>query len=195
MESTFIAYIPAIILAIVFAAQLFLRPLLIKRIAYFFWIPVLIIIASATYQSAMLYLAWNSSPPPGNFLLPPATPITYYLFYVLMRFWLPHLLALAFGGIAYLTAKYLNKRFGERFFYPEEYYLIALGFFLLGHPYWIGFLIFTILGYLLYTIGIALKSGSQTRASFYYLWLPAALIVALLTPWLKTIPFLTVLHV
>lgn len=188
-------YIPAIILFIILLIQVINRSFVASKIRYFFWIPVIIIFEILLYQSGAQYFAWLTGGPVTANLLPPAQPISYYIFYVFTRFWLPYLLSLAFAGVAYLVAKYLNKKYDERFFYTEEYYLIALSFFLCVHPFWIGFLIFTLLGYVIYSLITTIRHGSNERASFYYLWLPSALIISLLTPWLMTLPFLAVLKV
>lgn len=179
-----VAYVATAILLLLIGAQIFLRSYLVSKIKYFFWIPVGIIFAYLLYESGQTYFGWLTSGPPARFLLPPYEPISYYLFYITTRFWLPYLLSLAFSGIAFLTAKYLNKRFDNRFFYDEEPYIIALGMFLSGHPFWLGFLIITGIVYLLYSLATALSKSREARASFYYFWLWGALSIVLLKPFL-----------
>ena len=182
-----------IALALIFLVQIVRRDLLQRWMTYFFWTTVLLVLAMVAYQSGEQYFGWLTAPAPARYLLPPYAPISYYLFYVGTRLWLPYLLSLAFAGIAFLAAKYLNKRYEERFFYPEEYYLIALGVFVSGHPWWIGFLIIVAVSYVVYALTAMLITKEQARVSFYYLWLPSAIFIILLTPWLQKIPALIML--
>jgi hypothetical protein len=186
--------IPAILLAL-FLLQILKREFFASHISAIFWLCVAIVFAFLTYASINQYFTWLNDGVASKYLLPPYASISYFLFYILTRIWLPYLLSLAFAGIAFLSAKYLNKKFEERFFFQEEYYLIALGFFLSVHPFWIGFLMLVALSYLIYSIIVTLKTSGTQRASFYYLWIPATLIISLLMPWLMTFSFLTVLKV
>lgn len=119
----------------------------------------------------------------GKYFVPPHTSIFYVFGYEFTRFLIYYLVALAVAVLFLFSAKYLNYRFGGKFFENQEPYLGALSVFLLGHPDW---------GYAwIYYIAAVLASavvGSMVmshwlkkteRFSLYWLWLPIAILVAL----------------
>ncbi len=81
-----------------------------------------------------------------------------------------------------MVARFLNKKFEERFFEKEEIALIGLGVFLSGYPgffFYLGIImIFGVLVSLIYTI---LKKG---RLPLYHFWLPASAFAMIIKVWL-----------
>lgn len=106
------------------------------------WVWILstvLIFATFFYWSELQYRLWSTGGDFGKFFLPPYQSIGYFLSYVGVRFLGPWILAFLASLIVSRVAKYLNRKFGERFFENEEIELIALGVFLTGYP---GFFIY-----------------------------------------------------
>jgi len=169
------------ITVLVFGAQVFLRPLGIFKVRAFFYSCVLCVFGIIGYWTYLQYALWASNPA-SKYLLPPYQSILYLYGYVGTRLWGPWLIALFFASLVPFVSRIANKRLGERFFEPEEPYLIALGIFLSGYP---GFLLYIpivfILGLLLTTYYSLLAKG---RAPLYFLWMPAAILAILITHFL-----------
>ncbi|MEK7593224.1 MAG: hypothetical protein AAB464_00700 [Patescibacteria group bacterium] len=102
-----------------------------------------------------------------------------------MKFFGPYLISLIFAFLFFFVAKYLNKKYQERFFYEEEFFIGALAIFLIGYPLAIFYLIGVISIYLLahFVLAGASKNFGE-RLSTYYLWLPIAISVILISEWL-----------
>lgn len=176
-----------LILLLTTGALLLRRPFFVRHIKPIFWSALAIMGLVLIYEAGLVYFSWHNGTGPSPFLLPPYTPINYFLFYTGVRIFLPYLLSLAFAGIAFLAVRYTNKRLGERFFYPAEEYLLALPLFLCGHPFWLAYLVVCALAYTLYA------SATADRVSLYYLWLPLGLVVVALTPIFSMLPWLRML--
>lgn len=171
-------------LVILGGAQKFLRPsLLLKFARYIFFISVIGIFSLASYWTYWQYKIWDSSELTKAFL-PPHRSIGYFLSYTLINFYFRELIALGVAILAIVAAKILNKKFEERFFWPAEPWILGTAVFLTGHPwlwiYLIGFFAIYLLITALYSM--FRKSG---RVSSYYLWIPVALIVILISIWFK----------
>lgn len=122
-----------------------------KTLNWFWVISVFLILAIQTYWSAMLYQAWEVNPL-SRFFLPPYQPISYFLSYVGFRFFAPWILSAIVAFLVSRLAKFLNKKFDERFFEQEEIELIALGTFLTGYPGFFFYLSLLLFGYLMLQI-------------------------------------------
>jgi hypothetical protein len=175
-----------LILAFVWGAQFKLRSLLLKKIRL---ITATAIIAPAvillTY-SYTLYGIWLNSPAPARYFLPPHTSINYYLFTIGRRFWLPYIIAVLIALIFLMLMHSIKKERRERIFEKEEPYLIAIAIALVGHPFWIAYLVISLLIYLILSI-----YAKGKRISLYYFWIPIAAIILLLSPLLNSISALT----
>lgn len=191
------AHVASILLLLFLTGTLFLgRPFLVRRIRTIFWLSVAAIGLTLIYESVEVYFKWLADPGAGHFLLPPSTPINYFIFYVYARILLPYLISLAIAGVAFLASKYTNIIFDERFFYPEEYYFLSLGIFLSGHPFWLGYAAICCVIYLAYSVVSAARSSNGSRVSLYYAWLPVALLLAAATNFFNlSIPLLNILRV
>lgn len=181
------------ILLVVLGAQVFLRSFGInwlKISKYFFRAAIVLIFVSLFFQTYVQYQLWLKNDI-SKYLLPPYTSINYFIFYAFTRFFAPYLTSSIAAILFLLAAKIINKKHEERFFYPEEYYLGALGIFLSGHPGWLFYLVFVILFYLLIHILSLLTSYFlhltsyksyilPQRISLYCLWIPMAIFVIIM---------------
>ncbi|MBI3589446.1 MAG: hypothetical protein HY093_03510 [Candidatus Liptonbacteria bacterium] len=181
------------ILALVLAAQFFYR-FSSGRLAAFFikfkfhtflrWIWILsgvLIFSLLTYWSYLQYELWSGEGGFGKFLLPPYQSIYYFFSYVGVRFFGPWILAFFAAILVSRLAKFLNRRFEERFFEPEEIELIALGTFLAGYP---GFFFYLAL---ILTVGVLFSAFylllSKGRLPLYYFWIPLAIFAIIMKIW------------
>jgi len=154
---------------------------------YFFYGVIILIFGNAFYLSYSQYKIWKYGTASDftKFLLPPYQSINYFIGYSLFHFFTAHLISLVFAFSFLKIAKYYNKKFEERFFYPEEYYLGALAIFLSGFPgiflYIISIFFASVLGSLILNKFSTLRGE---RVSFYYLWIPTAIFVIIISKWL-----------
>ena len=162
----------------------FLRIYERKIFKYIFCFSIFAVFSFLFYDSYLQYSVWSQNEVTKLFL-PPHQPINYFLFYVGMKFFGPYLISLIFAFLFFFVAKYLNKKYQERFFYEEEFFIGALAIFLIGYPLAIFYLIGVISIYLLahFVLAGASKNFGE-RLSTYYLWLPIAIFVILISEWL-----------
>lgn len=140
---------------------------------YIFIFSVIAVFIFSFYLSYQQYQIWSKNDI-SKHLLPPYTSINYFVFYAFTRFFLPYLVSLAAAVLFLFSAKILNKKYKERFFYPEEYYFGALGIFLTGHPGWLFYLALLIILYLF------IHLFNRDRLSTYWLWIPVAIFVIIM---------------
>ncbi len=141
---------------------------------------IIVIVAYFTHAQFMLWRANEVS----SYLLPPYHSLSYFLFYVWTRLWAPYAVSLTVGLLGFVVVKLLNKRFDGRFFEREELYYIATGLFVSGHPGWITYGILVLGTYLLFSIFYLLYFRDMRRVSFYYSWLPLAVLAIVLNAFL-----------
>ncbi len=154
---------------------------------YIFIFSIIAIFASSFYFSYQQYQIWLKNDI-SKHLLPPYTGINYFIFYAFTRFFAPYLMSLAVAILFLFSAKILNKKYEERFFEPEEYYLGALAMFLSNHPGWLFYLVFLIFVYLLiHLYSLFIVHNSSFRISPYYLWIPTAIFVIIINSWLENL--------
>ncbi|MBI4159942.1 hypothetical protein HY504_02150 [Candidatus Wolfebacteria bacterium] len=154
-----------------------------------FLIAVVFVFSYTVYLSFAQYRAWLENEL-SKFLLPSYQGWGYFLFYAGMRFFAPYLLSLAIAGIIFYGMKTVNRRYGERFFYDEEYWFAALAIFLSGHPGWLVYLTALLLVYLLIHLYSLFIIHDSDRISFYYLWLPTGIFAILFIEfYLAKLPF------
>ena len=138
----------------------------------------------ALYQSRAQFLIWHADAEGAARLLPPYHGMGYFLRYAFVHFWLPYVISLIMAGLFFAAAKRLNARRGGILFEDEEPYFLAIGLFAVGHPAWIFYLCFVFAAYLLMALALALMYGAQARISFYYFWLPCAVLIVALSAYL-----------
>jgi len=162
-----------VLLGIALGAQVFLRPLLVRRRNSFFILSSILVFGVSFYWSWVQYGIWAASKYTGVFLEP-----NYFFWYAGLKFFAPPLIALIAAIFIGYIARYVNRRFDERFFEPEEISFLRLGIFLTGYPGFFLYLVLIFLG------GILLSSvyllSSRGRAPLYYLWLPTAIFAILI---------------
>ena len=159
-------------------------------------IPVILaaLTASLLYRT---YIQWEAfaGAPPAKYLLPPFAPWSYFIQYCWSWIWSQYLLA--FGGalLIFCSITTAPKEWRDVRFEKFEPIILSLGLLLVGHPYWIFYFFGVVLTYLLYALVRAWRFPNSQRISFYNFYLPTALLVILLTPLLKTLPFMQVLAI
>ena len=194
-----ILFLSLSILILALGAQIILRSFWLERynakkiFKYIFYFSIFLIFTLLFYNSYLQYFAWSQNEL-SKLFLPPYQPLNYFLFYVGMRFFGPYLISLAFALLFINAAKYLNKKYEERFFYEEEFYIAALSIFLVGYPLAIFYLIAVILIYLLaHFIFIGARGNFKERLSTYYLWLPIAIFAIIIIERLKILEWCKIL--
>jgi len=170
-----------------------------KIYKHLFFGAVILTFSYLVFQSFQQYWAWAGNELSKNLLPPYQT--NYFIFYVFTRFFAPYLISLAAALVFLFSAKILNKKYEERFFYPEEIYLGASAIFLSGHPGWLFYVVFLLVVYVLVQLFFVAKYSilntqySSPRLSLYWLWIPVAIIVIILMNWLKTLPWWNLLKI
>ena len=165
---------------------------------YFFLVAISLIFSFFVFQSFQQYWVWAGNELSKN-LLPPYQSANYFIFYVFTRFFAPYLISLAAALVFLFLTKILNKKYGERFFEPEEFYLGASAIFLSGHPGWLFYVVFLLAIYVLIQLFSTVKSSilnskfSPVRVSLYWLWIPTAIFVILIQRWLELLPIWQIL--
>ena len=165
---------------------------------YFFLVAISLFFSFFVFQSFQQYWVWAGNELSKN-LLPPYQSANYFIFYVFTRFFAPYLISLAAALVFLFLTKILNKKYGERFFEPEEFYLGASAIFLSGHPGWLFYVVFLLAIYVLIQLFSTAKSSilnskfSPVRVSLYRLWIPTAIFVILIQRWLELLPIWQIL--
>ncbi len=148
--------------------------------------------AALSYYTALQYFTWLSSSI-SRLLLPPYQGIGYFIFYAFTEFWADYLLAAAIGLLCFVAIR--RQATDERpFFYPEEPTLCFISIMLVGHPLWILYGILLLLETLVGTLYTHFISKTKNRVSFRYLWLPTAILILAVSPFLNRLPFFIYLH-
>ncbi len=150
-----------------------------------FWAVAIGVAVYAFSLSRAQFLAWHADALGAARLLPPYHGMGYFIQYAFVHFWLAYVLSSAVAWVFFAGAKWLNARRGGMLFELEEPYFIATGIFVSGHPAWIFYLLLVFTAYFLATLICALAYGPHTRVSFYYFWLPCAVLTVLLGAYLK----------
>ena len=159
------------VLILILGAQIFLRSFCKAKLI--FWLILLFQIFYSGYQIKNQYLIWQKEEA-TKFLIPPYQPINYFLFYSFGRIIFPFLISAVIALVFLFLSQHFNRRFEERFFYPEEPYLASTAILIVGHPLLIIYLASILITALLGTL-ITHHSSLSTRFSLYYLWIPLAI--------------------
>lgn len=136
-----------------------------------------LIVLGLVQETYALYGAWQSGPL-TVLLLPPHRSPAYFLGYVGARYLAPWVIAAAAAWAVYRSARFLNRRAGERFFEAEEPLMFAAAVFFVGYP---GFIFYVLLlGVAAFLLTLAYSLFKLGRAPLYFLWFPAALFAILI---------------
>ena len=173
----------------------------VQVINYFFWKKNLKVFTKILFLGAIgfvliyffylvyaQYLVWRDSDNFTKFLVPPYKNITYVIGYHFMRFALYYAISLVMALIFLWATKYYNKKFGGKFFEPEEPYLGALSIFLLGNREWnYGWILYLVLLLVFSAVGSAIFCNwlkKMERFPLYWLWLPTAILAIIVMRYL-----------
>ena len=132
-----------------------------------------------------------------QWLLPPHSPISYFLKYSWQHYWFESLMTIFLAFIVFWGIYLFNRKFEENLFYNEERYLAGLGILVTGWPSCLVFLslvlvsgiifhLFNILFFFIkqkYWIRTQFEKNKlkfdQLRLSLLYFWIPSALLILL----------------
>lgn len=169
-------------------AQSNLRSFFMRVLTPFFFLSATVLFFYSFYQSYLQYRSFDS----GIFheWLQTKGGVLWFLSYIQLHFWNPYLTALFVGiGIVFLF-RFLNRRFGERFFEREEPILAGLAVFLVGYPSFLFYLFAVLVVYLFFHFFSFIRARDLGRVPLYTFWLPSALFVILVTRfWLEELPW------
>lgn len=188
----YIKFLPLVYIAITAGLIFGLRKKQTKR---FIKPAVIFVLVSVVLKIVLLffsqYYIWSQGDASKG-LLPPYTPISYFIGYCAYHFAWPVIAAILVGLVFIVLAKILNKRFDQRFFEDDEPWHIIYGLIIVGHPYWIFYIFAVIIAavaiYLFNLIFKRMKFGQVF--SLYSLWIPLAFIVIIFSSWIIKIPFI-----
>ncbi len=155
-----------------------------------FFIVIVIVIVYYAYLTYSQYLLWRDSSGIAKYFVPPHRSIIYVIGYHFIRFALYYAISLLIAFVFLVSAKHYNKKFGGRFFEPEEPYLGALAIFLLGNREWnyawilylISLLVFSALGSAIFCNWLK----KIQRFPLYWLWLPVGILAIIIAKALGT---------
>jgi len=139
----------------------------------------------ALYLSREQFITWRSDPYGGAYLVPPFRSIDYFIQYAFVSFWLGYVISFVIAGLCLYGARILNKRRGGMLFETEELYFLATGIMVSSHPGWIFYGALVLITYALATFIASIAYGPHVRVSFYYFWLPCAIITVVLNVYLR----------
>jgi len=154
---------------------------------YSFIVSIIGVFLLLIYASVRQYEVWSGNEL-AKLLLPPYN-TTYFLTYIGFRFFAPYCISFIISLGFLKIATFYNKKYEERFFYPEERYWGALALFLSGHPGWLLYLFVLLLSYMAFHFIVLLLKRGADRLSLYYFWLPAGMFAILLQVWLAQFPW------
>jgi len=193
MPYTFTQLVSIVILCALFLVM-YRRESLLQRPHHVFW-PILgIVIASLGVTT---YFQWQTfaSSEPARFLLPPYAPWTYFIRYSWSWIWSQYILALGGSLLIGACIRVAPQSWRDARFTEGEPLLIVSGLLLVGHPYWLFYGAGVLLLYCIYVAIRAWRDPVRIRISFYPFWIPSALIVVLLTPFLKNLSLMQALSI
>jgi len=94
---------------------------------------IVIIVVQALLMSFLNYYAWKNDALSQK-LLPPDTPISYFLHYSWLHYFLNPILSILVAIVVFYGIQLLNRKFDNVLFYDEEPYLAALGILITNWP-------------------------------------------------------------
>lgn len=170
-----------------------MKELIKKKIYFIYFFVILGFCLQSIYLTQSLYKTWiNNSF--SRLYLPPYQSINYFIQYSFFRFWSHFLAALIFSLVILFLAKYFNKKSGEKYFWPEEIYFIAIAILIVGYPGWLIYFILMLLvpvlwSSILFFINLWKLNFHSPRISYYHLWLPLAIFAIIISKWLSQFAF------
>lgn len=148
------------------------------------WAACLSVVVYASYASRRQFLAWHADAEGGAYLIPPYRHMGYFVRYAFTHFLLQYAISFVIAWLFFYAGRRLNSLRGGMLFEREELYFLATGLFVSGHPGWIFYILLVLSAYLLASVIGAVAYGARARVSFYYFWLPCALVTVVLNAYL-----------
>ena len=148
-----------------------------SKTKFLVWFNAGILTALCLYISWNQYTAWKLHAPG---LIPPHTPISYFISYVGFRVWAPYVISGLCALLWWLVMRLLNKKYEERFFYKDEFICASLALLLVGYPAILLYIIAFFVLYIVWSLIHLTRYGKNARASMQFFWIPLALCVILL---------------
>jgi len=157
------------------------RSFLARHIDSIFYGTVGLVFTFWIYKSIILYLFWLGNEF-GKLYLPPYQGLNYYFITILSRFFAPYIISFFIALLFLYVIRWYNRKYENRFFEKEEYYLAALSVFLVSHPGWILYLFVLFGSYLVFQLfsQIVPKLRGQ-RIPLYHFWVLSGVFVILIT--------------
>jgi len=151
---------------------------------------IIFIITQALLISFLNYYTWGKDELAKK-LLPPYTPISYFLHYSWLHYFLNPFLSILVAILVFYGISFLNRKFNNVLFYDEEPYLASLGILVTNWPNCLIYLCLVLfLGVIshlfIYFFNVLIQKGVRNtfrtsfRLSLLYFWLPCALLVLFL---------------
>ncbi len=188
---TVTTYVTLAVLVLLLGAQLWLRPLLVLRARQIFTGSIALLLASLLVQLRMYFVALQNGGDISRYLVPPYQSLSYFFVSGWALFLFPYITSICTALLFILILKRVPKHRLDLIFEADEPWLIATTLLLSGHPGW---LLTLTGGLLLIFFGSFYQSvikKTDRRFSAYRFWLPIAIAVVLLSPWLtKLLPWL-----
>ncbi|MCL5012268.1 MAG: hypothetical protein M1320_02485 [Patescibacteria group bacterium] len=173
-------WIAGILSAIVLILQVFFKTFfsrIIKNPTTFILIFVGTMELVLIYFSVRQYYEWSVHAPG---LLPPYTSFSYFIMYIATRLWAPYVVSALCGFVWWISMKFLNARYENKFFYPDEFLFAPLALFFVGYPGVLLYIVSFFALYILWSAGQTIWQRGLARVSMRYLWIPLALCVILI---------------
>ena len=140
-------------------------------------------------QASLTYFLWERNSL-SHLLLPPFTPISYFLSYVFFHFFRPMLFNLSLSLLILALLKIFNKIFKGRLFFEEEIYFAS--FAILASPFPTNFLliILAFFGGILISLTKKIYKRKTEFTSLYYFWLSLTILMIVFKPFIMILPIL-----
>lgn len=133
------------------------------------------------YLTYLQYVVWRDGGQLTRYLVPPYQSVWYVVGYVIGHQAYSYIVSLGVSFIFLGLAFLLNEKFRQRFFEADEPYWGALGIFILGNPWWFCYLAAVLLIAVIGSLVISYQSKKSERFSLYYLWLPVAAVILIIS--------------
>ena len=167
------------------------RSLLAENRKLIFCVAAASLFAFLFIVSALQYRAMAADPF-ARLFLPPHQSLKYFVIAVAWaRIFAPYVTSFLVSLIFLFVSERYNRKFGGKFFERDETYIGSLSIFLVGHPQWIFYLVSLIVLYVLVQLYVRFVNRKpEERVPLYYLWVPTAIFVILISKyWLSSFDF------
>jgi hypothetical protein len=156
----------------------------LKIFRLIFIVSIAVVLFLIAYKIFILYQLWLKNDFYRH-LLPPES--LYFYSFSWHNFIKPFFISLLIAFVFILISKFFNRKYNERFFDNEEYYVGALALFLTSYPGCFFYIFFLLIFYLIahLVFFFFLRQKQAIRLSLYYFWIPVAIFVIIIKDWLS----------